>query len=94
MNADMIEIGKIILEKSMNLTGKGIADIFVQYSPHVEWLEVTVYAPKWGTGNSPNVMFNISEKGVYKRTTINDIFGIKSSYEDLLSALEEYEDVD
>jgi hypothetical protein len=95
MDVNFIEISKMVLEKAINNSGKDKADIFVSYSPHVQWVDVSIHVPKWKKGSNPNIMFTVYGDGrVLRRNDVLELFGKESSYEELLNTLEEYEDVD
>lgn len=45
-----ISIAKAIIEKAIEVSDKTKHDVFVDWAPHVQWVEVDIYLGGWKTG--------------------------------------------
>lgn len=62
-----ISIAKAIIEKAIEVSDKTKHDVFVNWSPHVQWIEAHIYLGGWGFGRNEDEEFTIS----FRRDTEN-----------------------
>lgn len=65
-----ISIAKAIIEKAIEVSDKTKHDVFVHWSPHVQWVEANIYLCGWETGKYENdkirISFNRNTEIVFK----------------------------
>ena len=47
MNTDEMHKVKRIIDKCMEVNRKGKAEVFFQFSPHVDLLTISIHSPNW-----------------------------------------------
>lgn len=55
-----ISIAKAIIEKAIEVSDKTKHDVFVDWAPHVQWVEVDIYLGGWKKRKNDDKKFTIS----------------------------------